>query len=444
MSDPINIDGINSVGPIRTGYRDFFPDMPAFGTEYDADRMSTVFDPSGSFQSDRDIVNMLAAAYPNESAEKIADRLQSLTANTAMARQFGGAAPDPYSQLTTAPPVTPPATGGKDILDVLKGLPGAAVDAAKSAADTLLNQIKEILPFYDQAQIVLNPRTGTGNIVLGTPPAGQPVIQAGQLPRSNTNVGVTTGIPILDQAINSVLGRKGGLESGSIRDEVIKIISEQTGASPAATAGILGEDLDTILSTANVKAAEAATRLGVDLIGGEKEVVGDGGTGVVRNGGTGATLGGGKIITGAADSPIVTGAADSPAIVTGAADSPIVTGAADAVDIVTGSLTPADLGEDTTVKTGGGDSSIVTGGGGGGSPATPATPLYGQGIRSMKTEKAGVTPLEDVFDIGDMSLANVLRLLAGEDDNTQGTPYYGGGSVNKNSSVDELIRLLRG
>jgi hypothetical protein len=62
----------------------------------------------------------------------------------------------------------------------------------------------------------------------------------------------------------------------------------------------------------------------------------------------------------------------------------------------------------------------------------------------MKTEKAGVTPLEDVFDIGDMSLANVLRLLAGEDDNTQGTPYYGGGSVNKNSSVDELIRLLRG
>jgi hypothetical protein len=336
-----------------------------------------------------------------------------------------------------------PAPTGDGILDALKGLPGAAVNAAKSTADTLLNQIKEFLPFYDQAQIVLNPRTGKATIVFGTPPSGSPVIQAGNLPSSNTNVGITTGISILDQAINSVLGKEGGLSSGSIRDEVIKIISEQTGASPAATAGILGEDLDTILSTANVKAAEAATRLDVDLTGETKGVVRDGGTGVVRNGGTGATLGGGKIITGAADSPIVTGAADSP-IVTGAADSPIVTGAADAVDIVTGSLTPADLGEDTTVKTGGGDSSIVTGGGGGGSPATPATPLYGQGIRSMKTEKAGVTPLEDVFDIGDMSLANVLRLLAGEDDNTQGTPYYGGGSVNKNSSVDELIRLLRG
>jgi hypothetical protein len=343
---------------------------------------------------------------------------------------------------------TPPAAQTDEsllgsILGGAKGVATTAVDAAKSAADTLLAQIKEILPFYDQAQVVLNPRTGKATIVFGTPPSGYPVIQAGNLPSSNTNVGITTGISILDQAINSVLGREGGLKSGSIRDEVIKIILEQTGASPAATAGILGEDLDTILSTANVKAAEAATRLGVDLIGGNKGVVGDGGTGVVRNGGTGATLGGGKIITGAADSPIVTGAADSP-IVTGAADSPIVTGAADAVDIVTGSLTPADLGEDTTVKTGGGDSSIVTGGGGGGSPATPATPLYGQGIRSMKTEKAGVTPLEDVFDIGDMSLANVLRLLAGEDDNTQGTPYYGGGSVNKNSSVDELIRLLRG
>jgi hypothetical protein len=313
------------------------------------------------------------------------------------------------------------------------------VVAAQSAADTLLNQIKEFLPFYDQSQLVLNPVTGTGSIVFGTPPSGSPVIQAGNLPKSNTNVGITTGVPILDQAINSVLNKPGGLESGSIRDEVIKIISEQAGLDPATTATILGKDLETILANANTDAANTASRFGIDLTG-EKD-------GVVRNTGslTSADLGEDTTVKGGGTDVVKTGAADSP-IVTGAADAvDIVTGAGDSV-IKTGSLTPADLGEDTTVKTGGGGSAITTGGGGGGGggTATPATPLYGQGIRSMKTEKAGVTPLEDVFDIGDMSLANVLRLLTGEDDNTQGTPYYGGGSVNRANSVDELIRLLRG
>ena len=449
------IDGIMPTGPLKTGYvgyRDFFPDIPAFGTEYDVDRMSTVFDPSGSFQSDQDILNMLASAYPSESAEQIADRLQSLTANTAMARQFGGAALDPYSQLTAT--ATPPADD-TNILDTIKSIPGAAVDAAKSAADTLLKQIQEFLPFYDQSQVVINPRTGQATIVFGTPPSGSPVIQAGNLPKSNTNVGITTGISILDEAINSVLGKEGGLSSGSIRDEVVKVIFKQAGIDPAAAAVILGDDWGTVLANANTKAAETLSRFSIDLTGekdgvvrntgsrtstdlGEDTTVKGGGTDVVKTGAADAV----DIVTGAGDSSVVTGAGDS-SVVTGAGDSSVVTGAADSV-IKTGSLTPADLGEGTTVKTGGGTDVIKTGGGGGGGTATPATPLYGQGIRSMKTEKAGVTPLEDVFDIGDMSLANVLRLLAGEDDNTQGTPYYGGGSVNRNSSVDELIRLLRG
>jgi hypothetical protein len=422
------VDGTLTTGPFNPevgGYRDYIGPGAVFGSEFEPERMPTPFDPSGSYQDDDVIMAQLQRAY-NLSPEDAYAAWNSLMANTAMAREFGGAAP--YT-----PPITPaptPAAGGDDIFDVLKGLPGAAVDAAKSAADTLLNQIKEILPFYDQAQIVLNPRTGTGNIVFGTPPAGQPVIHAGNLPGSNTNVGITTGISILDQAINSVLGRQGGLESGSIRDEVIKIISEQTGASPAATAGILGEDLDTILSTANVKAAEAATRLGVDLTGEKKDVVRDGGTGVVRDD-TGATLGGGKIITGAADSPIVTGAADSP----------IVTGAADAVDIVTGSLTPADLGEDTTVKTTQPDTVKA---GTPGTPVTPVTPAPSQGMRMEATEKAGLADINSTFDLDATFMENLMRALSGKDDAKSEAPYYSGGKVAPYAGVDEIIRLLRG
>lgn len=62
----------------------------------------------------------------------------------------------------------------------------------------------------------------------------------------------------------------------------------------------------------------------------------------------------------------------------------------------------------------------------------------------MKTEKAGIAPLEDTFDISDLSLAEILRLLTAADDNTQRSPYYGGGSVNSANSLDEIIRLLRG
>jgi hypothetical protein len=64
-------------------------------------------------------------------------------------------------------------------------------------------------------------------------------------------------------------------------------------------------------------------------------------------------------------------------------------------------------------------------------------------MQSVKTKKAGLADVGDVFDIEDLSLANVISLLTAGDDNTQRAPYYGG-SANRTNSVDELIRLLRG
>ena len=485
------IDGIMPTGPLKTGYvgyRDFFPDIPAFGTEYDVDRMSTVFDPSGSFQSDRDIVNILAAAYPDESAEQIADRLQSLTANTAMSRQFGGAALDPYSQLTatTTPPAasttTPPASSTNDgILDNILGGAKDAVTAVGGVIDIGLQQLGDLIGMGDPSLVVLNPTNPNATVVYGTPTGSTSPTIIGNMPKSGAPVGVITGIPALDDILYGVFNQRG--QGGKsipeiIYDIVLGKIGEITGFPVASVAGAIGGglsgDLNKVVDNVGKvvlqidKKVEAADNDPFSIIKGPSP---DGQMGPIKTVATGEDMriGGGEGTKSKEDQNKVTptsgvdtgddvriggGAADAVDIVTGANDADIKTGSLTPADlgedttVKTGSLTPADLGEDTTVKTGAGDSVIKTGGGGGGGGgggvATPATPLYGQGIRSMKTEKAGVTPLEDVFDIGDMSLANVLRLLAGEDDNTQGTPYYGGGSVNRNSSVDELIRLLRG
>jgi len=404
------------------------------------------------------------------------------------------------------------------------------VVAAQSAADTLLSQIKDFFPFYDQAQLVLNPVTGTGNIVFGTPPTGQPVIQAGQLPRSNTNVGVTTGVPILDQAINSVLSKPGGLDSGSIRDSVIDIIAKQSGLDPATTATILGKDLETILATANADVANTAARVGINLMPEKKDDVvkddavdivtagpqlptkplpytgtikgpqvypevdtiktppiiktgandaviktgaadavdivtgaadsviktGAGDTSVVTGAGdavikTGAGdsviktgAGDTSVVTGAGDAVIKTGAADAVDIVTGAADSVIKTGAGDS-SVVTGSLTPADLGEDTTVKTGAADSVIKTGGGGGGGGGGgAATPTPSQGMRMESTEKAGLADINSTFDLNSTFMENLMRALSGKDDTESEGSYYSGGKVAPYAGVDEIIRFLRG
>jgi hypothetical protein len=325
----------------------------------------------------------------------------------------------PGDQGTAVEPPAPTPTD-TNIIDTIKSIPGAAVDTAKSAADTLLKQIQEFLPFYDQSQVVLNPRTGQATVVFGTPPSGSPVIQAGNLPKSNTNVGITTGVPILDQAINSVLGKEGGLSSGSIRDEAIKVIFEQAGLDPAAAAVILGEDWGTVLANANTAAAETLSRFNIDLTGEKDDVVRETGTDVIRD----------------TDTDVVRDTDTAVVRDTGTPTS-------DSVDTVLsgGSLTPADLGE-TPYTVEGTPGTVETGGGG--TTATPAAPAPSQGMRGERTKKAGLADIEDVFNIEDMSLANVLSLLAGEGDNTQRAPYYGGGSVNRADSVDEIIRLLRG
>ncbi len=359
------------------------------------------------------------------------------------------------------------------------------VVAAQSAADTLLSQIKDFFPFYDQSQLVLNPVTGTGNIVFGTPPAGQPVIQAGQLPRSNTNVGVTTGIPILDQAINSVLSKPGGLDSGSIRDSVIDIISKQSGLDPATTATILGKDLETILATANADVANTAARVGINLTPKkEDDVVNDDPYSIVTDGqsGTADPTGPGpqlptkvpSVDTGVIRSPQVYPEVDTiktleelglptlptkvPSVDTGVIRGPQVYPEGDMrktdpysiiktdfppVGPSTVTLTPADLGEDTPVVVNppivvGPPKTTVT------TPVTPATPAPSQGMRMESTEKAGLADINSTFDLDSTFVENLMRALSGKDSTESEGSYYSGGKVAPYANIDEIIRLLRG
>jgi len=251
-----------------------------------------------------------------------------------------------YNSLTPSDGPSPQIGAGAP--NVLGGVKTAA-DKAKDIADALLVQIKEFLRFYEQAQLVLNPVTKKATIVFGTPPAGQPVIQAGNLPRSNTNVGVTTGIPILDQAINSVLNKPGGLkDSGSIRQAVIDIIAEQSGLPYAATAAILGKDLETIVATVYADVANTAATVGINFLGEEEDDVVDN---VIKNTDTADS-----IVT---DTDTSTDTADSIVTGTGTDDSIVTgTGTDDPYSIVTG----ADTGDSIVTGTGAGDStSIVTG-----------------------------------------------------------------------------------
>lgn len=357
------------------------------------------------------------------------------------------------------------------------GFAANPVVAAQSAADTLLSQIKDFFPFYDQAQLVLNPVTGTGNIVFGTPPTGQPVIQAGQLPRSNTNVGVTTGVPILDQAINSVLSKPGGLDSGSIRDSVIDIIAKQSGLDPATTATILGKDLETILATANADVANTAARVGINLMPEEKDDVVVDTPPVVKDGtdpysmvaGPAGTfnpndIGPQNVKTDPTPYDMVAGTAGTfnpndvgpirtdpysiiktnfPPVDPSAGVINLPPPRPDGPPIVTGTLTPDDLGEGKTVVAEppivvGPPKTTVT------TPVTPATPTPSQGMRMEATEKAGLADINSTFDLDSTFIENLMRALSGKDDTGSEGSYYSGGKVAPYANIDEIIRLLRG
>lgn len=317
-------------------------------------------------------------------------------------------------------PAVAPTPTDTNIIDTIKSIPGAAVDTAKSAADTLLKQIQEFLPFYDQSQVVLNPRTGQATVVFGTPPSGSPVIQAGNLPKSNTNVGITTGISILDQAINSVLGKEGGLSSGSIRDEAIKVIFEQAGLDPAAAAVILGEDWGTVLANANTAAAETLSRFNIDLTGEKDDVVRETGTPVVKGPPAGDQMG-------PTLEELVRGG--------GSSDTGGVFGGGD--------LTPEDLGEGDPVVTMASEPDRVVSVGAS-SPAAPAAPPPSQGMRMESTEKAGLADINNTFDLDSTFMENLIRALSGKDEASSEVSYYSGGKVAPYAGVDEIIRLLRG
>jgi hypothetical protein len=340
--------------------------------------------------------------------------------------------------------------------DILGGTKDAAT-AVSGVIDTGLKQLGELIGMGDPSLVVLNPVNPTASVVYGTPQGNATPTIIGTMPKSGAPVGVITGIPALDNILSGVFSQRGQGEMSIeeiIRGVVLKEIGKETGYPVAGVAGAIGGglsgDLNKVIDGVGkvvlqldekVKAADSdpiriinnpdayrgdpvgPVQITPDIPTGEDVLIGGGGDtkskeNKVTPTGEDVLIGGGgdtkskenKVTPPPPPPPIPEPPLEEILTILGETPEP-------------GKVTPTPLR--TTV------------------PSIP-TPLYGQGIRSMKTEKAGVTPLEDVFDIGDMSLANVLRLLAGEDDNTQGTPYYGGGSVNKNSSVDELIRLLRG
>jgi hypothetical protein len=339
---------------------------------------------------------------------------------------------------TTAPvvpPTTTPPTPTDGMFDDILGGTKDAATAVSGVIDTGLKQLGELIGMGDPSLVVLNPVNPTASVVYGTPQGNATPTIIGTMPKSGAPVGVITGIPALDNILSGVFSQRGQGEMSIeeiIRGVVLKEIGKETGYPVAGVAGAIGGglsgDLNKVIDGVGkvvlqldekVKAADSdpiriinnpdayrgdpvgPVQITPDIPTGEDVLIGGGGDTKSKEN---------KVTPPPPPPPIPEPPLEEILTILGETPEP-------------GKVTPTPLR--TTV------------------PSIP-TPLYGQGIRSMKTEKAGVTPLEDVFDIGDMSLANVLRLLAGEDDNTQGTPYYGGGSVNKNSSVDELIRLLRG
>jgi len=358
-------------------------------------------------------------------------------------------------------PTPPPAPTSESLFDGVLGGAQDAVTAVGGVIDTGLKQLGDLIGMGDPSLVVLNPVNPTASVVYGTPTGSATPTIIGNMPKSGAPIGVITGIPALDNILSGVFSQRG--QGGASVEEIIRgivldQIGKETGYPVAGVAGAVGGglsgDLNKVIDSVGKvvlqidKKVEAADNDPFSIIKGPSP---DGQMEPIKTVATGEDMriGGGG----------VTGSKENQNKVTPTSGIPtgedMLIGGGEGTKSKENKVTPTPptpstptpeppleeiltiLGETPEPETVTSTPSTP------GAPSTP-TPLYGLGVRSMKTEKAGVTPLEDVFDIGDMSLANVLRLLAGEDDNTQGTPYYGGGSVNRANSVDELIRLLRG
>lgn len=340
--------------------------------------------------------------------------------------------PAPAAPAAPQAPATTPAPTPTDdsVFDIITGGAKDAVTAVGGVIDTGLQQLGDLIGMGDPSLVVLNPVNPTASVVYGTPTGNATPTIIGNMPKSGAPVGVITGIPALDNILSGVFNQRG--QGGKpleeiIRDAVLGEISKESGYPVAGVAGAvqggLGGDLNQVIDSVNkvvlqidkkvedadkvdpfsiIKGPDAAEQTGPEQpprapgvdTGNDMRIGGGGGTSVKEN-------------------PDKT--APPPDVV-------------DEVKTILGETPEPDK-------------------------ATPApstlrvpspTVLYGQGMREEKTEKAGLADIGDAFDIGDMSLANVLSLLAGEGDNTQRAPYYGGGSVNRANSVDEILRLLRG
>ena len=416
------------------------------------------------------------AANPDATAQDIFDVMQANDISPEAVISAMGF--DPVSAMATyntflqapAAPTAPTQQADTGVLDTLLGGAKDAVTAVSGVIDTGLQQLGDLIGMGDPSLVVLNPVNPTASVVYGTPTGNATPTIIGSMPNSGAPVGVITGIPALDNILAGVFSQRASQGSRDIkeiiREAVLGTISSETGYPVAGVAGAveggLSGDLNKVVDSVSKVVLQIDKKLEDDvnvdplsIIKGPAQVGEMGPTleelmttpisisGPAQVGEMGPTLE--ELMsetttttdTTGGDSTVITGGGD-----TGGGKTVITGGGKDVADLGTPvTLTPADLGEgpqkavSSTVETpttkGVGTTSLLS-------------PSYGQGIRGMKTEKAGIAPLEDTFDISDLSLAEILRLLTAADDNTQRSPYYGGGSVNSANSLDEIIRLLRG
>ena len=345
-------------------------------------------------------------------------------------------------------------------IEAIQGGVKDATTAVGKVIDTGLQQLGAFMGMGDPSLVVLNPVNPTASVVYGTPQGSTTPTIIGSMPRSGAPVGVVTGIPALDDILAGVFNQRG--QGGKSLEEIIRgvvldKVGEESGVPVAGVAGAieggLGGDFDKVVdSVRNVvlqvdKKIEEEDRVDpFSIIKGPaaSEQIGP----VVPKV---PVVPEAPVVPVVPKVPVVPEAPVVPVVpkvpvVPEVPKVPVVPEVPKVPVVPPGGGVledfPPDIVEEVQTILGETPGNKITTVAPNVPVPTVATPLYGQGIRGMRTEKAGVTPIEDVFDISDLSLANVLSLLAGEGDNTQRAPYYGGGTVD--SSVDEILRLLRG